>query len=172
MSCWSRWWRPRRRHQRRERRPENARGPDTPIWSDLAPGRTTPRRKGTNPEGLPIVTDAMKCVERWRTASRKRRRSTSPHTSRATDCDKTRTPYLVHEKRGRRQHNHRSNWSDVDDTARTPRFHGGAIQEREQPTPPGNRRDTPRLYVKWIIYTYTYIYIYIYIYISIDLPAR
>lgn len=29
-------------------------------------------------------------VERWRTVSRKRRRSTSPPTSRATDCDNTR----------------------------------------------------------------------------------
>lgn len=34
----------------------------------------------------------FQCVERWRTVSRKRRRSTSPPTSRATDCDNTRRP--------------------------------------------------------------------------------
>lgn len=32
----------------------------------------------------------FQCVERWKTVSRKRRRSTSPPTSRATDCDNTR----------------------------------------------------------------------------------
>lgn len=35
------------------------------------------------------VTFLFQCVERWRTVSRKRRRNTSPPTSRATDCDNT-----------------------------------------------------------------------------------
>lgn len=45
----------------------------------------------------------LQCVERWRMVSRKRKRNTSPPTSKATDCDNTQRPRICsHETRRRK----------------------------------------------------------------------